>query len=372
MAPASAPAPCPPTPPPERAALPEAAGPALREADADAEGELLEEDEVEGEPLVGNGVDDPFEPVDAEEDPLAADLTAEAPTTEDGAVAGCPDLVELGVADLSVADLPLPDFSPLVASGSPFLTASLDEALPDEAFGADEAGVAGAAPVGLTGVVEAVLGADAPAEGDTASAGDATERDAPVDPAAGIEADEPAALGAALADAAALLPAAFAASVVFIVVVLPATDDVGGEEDLDASDLAAEPGAEDEYFTSVRPLDVPAASLDGEPVDPAAFDAVETTFVALSSDRPVASLPVVLVLSPSVTVSIFSALRSMVWPRVLFGLDRLGRLVIASAPFLPPHARLANAGYRRRVRAACAPLLFVLHSRWSRKHRTAE
>ncbi len=351
--------------------LPEAAGPALREGDA--EGELLEEDEVEGEPLAGSGVDDPFEPVDAAEDPLAADFTEDAPTTEDGAVAGCPDVLELGVADLSVADLPLPDFSPLVASGSPFLTASLDEALPDEAFGADEAGLAAAAPVGLTGVVEAALGADAPAEGDTASAGDATERDAPVDPAAGIEEDELAALGAVLADSAAPLPVAFAASVVFIVAALPATDDVGGEEDLDASDLAAEPGAEDEYFTSVRPLDVPAASLDGEPpVDPAALDAIETALVALSSDRPVASMPAVIVLSPSVTVSIFSALRSMVWPRVLFGLDRLGRLVIGSAPFLPPHARSANAGYRRRVCAACAPLLFVLHSRRPRKHQTAE
>ncbi|WP_139802637.1 hypothetical protein [Aurantimonas sp. 22II-16-19i] len=48
---------------------------------------------------------------------------------------------------------------------------------------------------------------------------------------------------------------------------------------------------------------------------------------------------VAVVFSPSLTVVFFSALRSIVWPRVFVGRERRGRLVIASAPCLRSRRR---------------------------------
>ncbi len=72
---------------------------------------------------------------------------------------------------------------------------------------------------------------------------------------------------------------------------------------------------------------------------------------------------VFVVLSPSVTV-FFSALRSIVCPRVCFGFDRRGRLVIAFAPFL-----LAPRVESPVSRAALNRGVFVLHSCGPCKHR---
>ncbi|WP_206454649.1 hypothetical protein [Aurantimonas marina] len=81
-----------------------------------------------------------------------------------------------------------------------------------------------------------------------------------------------------------------------------------------------------------------AATSLGAPAPPSGFAA--------------ACAPVSVVLSPSVTV-FFSALRSIVCPRVCFGFDRRGRLVIAFAPFLLAlargFARFAHRTQSRRI-----------------------
>ncbi|MBB4003786.1 MAG: hypothetical protein V7704_17460 [Aurantimonas endophytica] len=71
--------------------------------------------------------------------------------------------------------------------------------------------------------------------------------------------------------------------------------------------------------------------------------------------------PSALFLSPSVTGSAF---RSIVWPRVLLGFERRGRLVIDLAPF-SPDGRLRGSEPPQRA----APSL-VLHSHRSRKQRS--
>ncbi|NDV87448.1 hypothetical protein GTW51_12135 [Aurantimonas aggregata] len=78
-----------------------------------------------------------------------------------------------------------------------------------------------------------------------------------------------------------------------------------------------------------------------------------------SSAVPLAGL----FLSPSVTGSAF---RSIVWPRVLLGFERRGRLVIDLAPF-SPDGRLRGSEPPRRT----APSL-VLHSHRSRKQRSLQ
>ena len=74
---------------------------------------------------------------------------------------------------------------------------------------------------------------------------------------------------------------------------------------------------------------------------------------------------VAVVLSPSLTVVFFSALRSIVWPRVFVGRDRRGRLVIASAPCLRSRRR---RGWSPSARHFCT-IPLVLHSHAWRKHR---
>ena len=76
---------------------------------------------------------------------------------------------------------------------------------------------------------------------------------------------------------------------------------------------------------------------------------------------PGVAVAAAVVLSPSLTVAFFSALRSIVWLRGLVGLDRRGRLVIASAPC----SRVAAAGRDRPRRSISGSL--VLHSRAWRK-----
>lgn len=73
------------------------------------------------------------------------------------------------------------------------------------------------------------------------------------------------------------------------------------------------------------------------------------------------------VFSPSLTVVFFSALRSIVWPRVFVGRDRRGRLVIASAPCSQSGRRIAGSTRHRHsafvhwsfIRAHGASAVFV-------------
>jgi hypothetical protein len=90
------------------------------------------------------------------------------------------------------------------------------------------------------------------------------------------------------------------------------------------------------YFTSL--FAVPA-----EAVDAAVFGAVLPSFDASVGPAGLAeAVAPVSSLFLSVTGSFFSALRSIVWPRVLLGLERRGRLVIETAPFSPGMAGISG------------------------------
>lgn len=90
------------------------------------------------------------------------------------------------------------------------------------------------------------------------------------------------------------------------------------------------------YFTSL--FAVPA-----EAVDAAVFGAVLPSFdVSVGPAGLAEAVAPVSSLFLSVTGSFFSALRSIVWPRVLLGLERRGRLVIETAPFSPGLAGISG------------------------------
>ena len=134
---------------------------------------------------------------------------------------------------------------------------------------------------------------------------------------------------------------------------------------VDGVDAAEAPGA---GFASPGLEGAEAAALDVAPARSA--DAGTAGCAGAVPGAPVpppgfaANCASVLVfLSPSVTV-FFSALRSIVCPRVCFGFDRRGRLVIAFAPFL-----LAPRVESPVSRAALNRGVFVLHSCGPCKHR---
>ncbi|WP_370196590.1 hypothetical protein [Aurantimonas sp.] len=91
------------------------------------------------------------------------------------------------------------------------------------------------------------------------------------------------------------------------------------------------------YFTSL--FAVLADAVGAAPVFGAvlpSFDASVGPAGLAEAVAPVSSLFL------SVTGSFFSALRSIVWPRVLLGLERRGRLVIEAAPFSPGLAGISG------------------------------
>jgi hypothetical protein len=91
------------------------------------------------------------------------------------------------------------------------------------------------------------------------------------------------------------------------------------------------------YFTSL--FAVLADAVGAAPV----FDAVLPSFDASVGPAGLAeAVAPVSSLFLSVTGSFFSALRSIVWPRVLLGLERRGRLVIETAPFSPGLAGISG------------------------------
>ncbi|MCC4298985.1 hypothetical protein [Aurantimonas coralicida] len=134
---------------------------------------------------------------------------------------------------------------------------------------------------------------------------------------------------------------------------LAAGDDVAAVAGFDGSALAAPvPAAPDAgalpalgslaprlevYFTSLFAVladAVGAAPLFGAVLP--SFDASVGPAGLAEAVAPVSSLFL------SVTGSFFSALRSIVWPRVLLGLERRGRLVIETAPFSPGLAGISG------------------------------
>ena len=134
---------------------------------------------------------------------------------------------------------------------------------------------------------------------------------------------------------------------------LAAGDDVVGVAGFDGSALAAPvPAVPDAvapsalgslaprlevYFTSL--FAVLAEAVDAAPVLGAvlpSFDASVGPAGLADAVAPVSSFFL------SVTGSFFSALRSIVWPRVLLGLERRGRLVIETAPFSPGLAGISG------------------------------
>lgn len=120
-----------------------------------------------------------------------------------------------------------------------------------------------------------------------------------------------------------------------------AVGDAGAEDDDDAA-LPSELLVAAFIAAAVVALSLASEAAGApDPVEPdfagsaAWLDFGVSSFGAPALVSGLASAAVVF-LSPSLTVVFFfSALRSIVWPRVLFGLDRLGRLVIASAPCSP-------------------------------------
>ncbi|MBC6717383.1 hypothetical protein H9Q09_14325 [Aurantimonas sp. DM33-3] len=91
------------------------------------------------------------------------------------------------------------------------------------------------------------------------------------------------------------------------------------------------------YFTSL--FAVLADAVGAAP----AFGAVLPSFDASVGPAGLAeAVAPVSSLFLSVTGSFFSALRSIVWPRVLLGLERRGRLVIETAPFSPGLAGISG------------------------------
>ncbi|MCP3056583.1 hypothetical protein [Aurantimonas marianensis] len=118
-----------------------------------------------------------------------------------------------------------------------------------------------------------------------------------------------------------------------------------------AASFAAAPAAAGEAAPA-RSADARLAGCDAVPAGAPA----SAGFAALCAS-------VLAFLSPSVTV-FFSAFRSIVCPRVCFGFDRRGRLVIAFAPFLLARAH-GIAGSARRTQSS----VFVLHSCGPCKHR---
>lgn len=293
----------------------------------------------------------PPEPVEAGLPEVAADAVVDAgvdvglagelpvvvavpPLAEDGDEPEAADVGALALLEAAGFDASLP----AVAAGVPVAVAVVGVAVPPP-----DAGVAGFAAVPVAAGDAVVLdGLAAVAEEAGAVAGLASLRLAPV---------------AALADAVVAAVAAPAEPVLSEAFGSPAGlaagDDVAAVAGFDGSALAEpvpavpDAGASpalgslaprlEVYFTSL--FAVLADAVGAAPVFGAvlpSFDASVGPAGLAEAVAPVSSLFL------SVTGSFFSALRSIVWPRVLLGLERRGRLVIETAPFSPGLAGISG------------------------------
>ncbi|MDE0922045.1 hypothetical protein [Aurantimonas coralicida] len=305
-----------------------------------------------------------------------ADAGREVPVVEpvppDPVEPGLPAVAADAVADAGVdvglaGELPVVADPPLAEDCAEPEAADVGEAAPLEAAGFDASLPAVAAGVP---VVDAVVGvAVAPPDAGVAgfavvvvAAGDAVVLD-------GLAAVAEVAGGVADFVSLGLAPVAALAAPVVAAVVAPAEpvlseafgspaglatgDDVADVAGFDGSALAepvpAVPDAVaspilgslaprlEVYFTSL--FAVLADAVGAAPV----FGAVVPSFDA--SVGPAGLAEAVAPVSSfflSVTGSFFSALRSIVWPRVLLGLERRGRLVIETAPFSPGLAGISG------------------------------
>ncbi len=287
----------------------------------------------------------PPEPVEAGLPEVAADADADAgvdvglagelPAAADPPVAE--DWAEPEVADVgAAAPLDAAGFDaslPAVAAGVPVVDAVVGVAVP-----LPVAGVTGFAAVAVAAGDAVVLdGLAGVAEEAGAVAGLASLGLVPV---------------AALADAVVAAVAAPAEPVLSdafgSLAGLAAGDDVAAVAGFDGSALAAPDAVAspalgslaprlEVYFTSL--FAVLADAVDAAPVFGAvlpSFDASVGPAGLADAVAPVSSFFL------SVTGSFFSALRSIVWPRVLLGLERRGRLVIETAPFSPGLAGISG------------------------------
>lgn len=301
----------------------------------------------------------PPEPVDAGLPEVAAEADADAgvdvglagelpvaadpPLAEDGAEPEVADVGEAAPLDAAGFDASLP----AVAAGLPVAdpVVGVEVAPPDAGVAVAPlvVGVAGFAAVPVAAGDAAVLdGLAAVAEEAGAVAGLASLGLVPV--AALADAD----VAAVAAPAEPVFSEAFGS-----LADLAAGDDVAAVAGFDGSALAApvpavpDVGASpalgslaprlEVYFTSL--FAVLADGVDAAPVFGAvlpSFDASVGPAGLAEAVAPVSSLFL------SVTGSFFSALRSIVWPRVLLGLERRGRLVIETAPFSPGLAGISG------------------------------
>ncbi|WP_233719125.1 hypothetical protein [Jiella avicenniae] len=247
-------------------------------------------------------------------------------------------------------------FVPLVAPAVPAVEAA-PAAAPEAGFD-DE--VEGVAPLVGVEPLAAVVPADGAAAGlplGLPVSGDAAFGELP----AAIFAGLPAALAIPAFEALSADEAAFAAPLAVAAALPPVAGVVA--DDVPPVEVAPE-------RDSLAPLFVGAPLFNGAAGCATAAPAADVAACALVAGSPagVAASPgladvAALVLSPSLTVVFFSALRSIVWLRGLVGLDRRGRLVIASAPC----SRVAAMGRDHPRRDI--PGSLVLHSRAWRKRR---
>ncbi|MEO9788285.1 MAG: hypothetical protein ABJF67_11830 [Aurantimonas coralicida] len=305
-----------------------------------------------------------------------ADAGRDAPVVEpvppEPVEAGLPAVAAEAVADAGVdvglaGELPVVADPPLAEDCDEPEAADVGAAAPLEAAGFDASLPAVAAGVP---VVDAVVGVAVPlpvagvagfAAGPVA-AGDGVV----LDGLAGVAEDAGAVAGlaslgsapvAALADAgvaAVAAPAEPALSEAFgSPAGLAAGDDVAPVAGFDGSALAEpvpagpDAGASPALGSLAPRLEVYFTSLFAVPADAVGaatvFGAVLPSFDASVGPAGLAeAVAPVSSLFLSVTGSFFSALRSIVWPRVLLGLERRGRLVIEAAPFSPGLAGISG------------------------------
>lgn len=290
----------------------------------------------------------PPEPVEAGLPAVAADAVADAGVDVGLAgelpVVADPPLAEDGdeaEGDCAVAPLEAAGFDaslPAVAAGVPVV-----DAVAGVAVAPPDAGVAGFAAVPVAAGDAVVLDGFAVVEEDAgAVVGLASLGLVPVAALAAAE------VAAVAASAEPVLSEAFGSPAG-----LAAGDDVAAVAGFDGSALAEpvpavpDAGASpalgslaprlEVYFTSL--FAVLADAVGAAPLFGAVLPSLDASVGPAGLAEAVAPVSSLFL---SVTGSFFSALRSIVWPRVLLGLERRGRLVIEAAPFSPGLAGISG------------------------------
>lgn len=293
----------------------------------------------------------PPEPVEAGLPAVAADAVADA-----GVGVGLAGELPV-VADPPLAEDCVEPEAEGVGSAAPPEAAGFDASLPavatglpvaDPVVGVDvappDAGVAAAPPVAGFAAVPVAAGDAVVLDGLVVVAEDAGRvADFASLALAPVTVLEEAGVAAVAAPAEPILSEAFGSTAG-----LAAGDDVAAVAGFDGSALAAPDAVASPALGSLAPrLEVYFTSLFAVLADAVGaaplFGAVLPSFDASVGPAGLAeAVAPVSSLFLSVTGSFFSALRSIVWPRVLLGLERRGRLVIETAPFSPGLAGISG------------------------------